>query len=139
MGMAARKAHWAKQPLLMDFGPGPAWASTVPFQLGFPSLTHWEVMEGSCGGEESSSLKSQDLGSSPASSPSWTGPCSCLPLRGTAAVPSGALASTTLSLQGPGSAVTQLQGSESSASYLFMWTALLGAPGLSPSGSATAL
>ena len=49
------------------------WASTVSFQLAFPNLTHWKVMGGSCGRGESSNLKSQNLGSSPAPSPSWKG------------------------------------------------------------------
>lgn len=64
---------WTEEPLSRCSGQALLWASTVSSQLAFPNLTHWKVMGGSCGRGESSNLKSQNLGSSPAPSTSWTG------------------------------------------------------------------
>lgn len=62
MGMAARRAHRGQRNLFSRIsGLALLWASTVPFQLAFPNLTHRKVMGGSCGRGESSNLKSQNL------------------------------------------------------------------------------
>lgn len=72
--MATRSAHCGQRNLFSRIsGQALLWASTVSFQLDFPSPTHGKGNGGSCGRNQSSNLKSQDLGSSPTSSPSWTG------------------------------------------------------------------